>query len=795
MATVTGWTAAKIAAELANKADSESLSESVRDAIGSALVAGANVTITVDDAANTITISSTGGGSTDPEVVRDTIATALVAGSNVTIDVDDAANTITISAASVSEGESGYVDVYGDTYVGGATNAPAITEHSDLLNTDLADLHPITSISGLTTELNSKAPSVHTHGATAAWPDAWVPGQSYVVGDLVTAHGTLYRLKSADASNGLTTKIEVVGSYSEDLILNATFDSTKINAPLRNNDKLVAVQCTRNGAFRTGTNLNIVIQDMTSYDAGASQLTMQLWYADLPSVLSLPSFTISGTNGRVTWVVIRGAVSGAPETRSKFSASSDADGVFPAHNGALNLPSNGLSISAAAVSYATGSFPLQTALSSATSANFVCEGETGRVENDDRLMAGVFSNRNSSFSLNTYDAPNAVRLNCLVGNTVVFSAATNGCPLFDTTKWEAVYPSEGYGPKERLADNLSGTQNIQLKEKTVLVGALTYGVIRLGSGTVTNVCTLEFPEPANPLEESWCRIVYEIPWYRQVSTRLAYGMYFKLTTQLPVPARHPGAVNDLLFRWSVSKQKWIYGHAREDSGLRLYEWLKYTSDTSYPIPVLMPSGPYAYTASGSNTSNSYNDLRTFVATVLPETVRANLMRTLKASFSVHIQNLGQPMSSQPAYEYTHADYSPSSFVFGFGGSRILHVDYLGEDVEGPFAHELAHAVDLYSFVDGTTITYDGQAASINSYADHPKFIAIHNRRNALTGGNPYFNARAEFFAEALSIEWQENSGMGLDLSTKKQMCYQIYSVADPTLYTDTVAFFEQLGLS
>jgi hypothetical protein len=37
--------------------------EAARDAIGAALVAGANTTITVDDALNTITIASTGGGS------------------------------------------------------------------------------------------------------------------------------------------------------------------------------------------------------------------------------------------------------------------------------------------------------------------------------------------------------------------------------------------------------------------------------------------------------------------------------------------------------------------------------------------------------------------------------------------------------------------------------------------------------------------------------------------------------------------------------------------------------------
>lgn len=38
------------------------------------------------------------GGTTDPEVVRDTMAAALRAGTNVTITPDDAANTITIAA-------------------------------------------------------------------------------------------------------------------------------------------------------------------------------------------------------------------------------------------------------------------------------------------------------------------------------------------------------------------------------------------------------------------------------------------------------------------------------------------------------------------------------------------------------------------------------------------------------------------------------------------------------------------------------------------------------------------------
>lgn len=40
-----------------------------------------------------------GGGGTDAEIVRDTIGAALVAGTNITITVNDAANTITIDAS------------------------------------------------------------------------------------------------------------------------------------------------------------------------------------------------------------------------------------------------------------------------------------------------------------------------------------------------------------------------------------------------------------------------------------------------------------------------------------------------------------------------------------------------------------------------------------------------------------------------------------------------------------------------------------------------------------------------
>lgn len=72
--------------------------EQVRDVMGTALVAGANVTITPNDGSDTITIAATVPAAYTDEQVRDVMGSALVAGSNVTITPNDPGDTITISA-------------------------------------------------------------------------------------------------------------------------------------------------------------------------------------------------------------------------------------------------------------------------------------------------------------------------------------------------------------------------------------------------------------------------------------------------------------------------------------------------------------------------------------------------------------------------------------------------------------------------------------------------------------------------------------------------------------------------
>jgi hypothetical protein len=80
--------------------------EFIRDTIGSALVAGSNATITVNDAGNTITIAASGA---DPELVRDTIGLALAAGTNITVTVNDAGDTITIASTALAATFKGIV--------------------------------------------------------------------------------------------------------------------------------------------------------------------------------------------------------------------------------------------------------------------------------------------------------------------------------------------------------------------------------------------------------------------------------------------------------------------------------------------------------------------------------------------------------------------------------------------------------------------------------------------------------------------------------------------------------------
>lgn len=106
--------------------------EFITDTIGVALTAGARISITVNDPANTFTIAVSGLTSSDlsdfatavDERARDALGTALTAGSNIAITPNDAGDTITIavsglSSSSISDFTEAVQDVVGGFVVAG----------------------------------------------------------------------------------------------------------------------------------------------------------------------------------------------------------------------------------------------------------------------------------------------------------------------------------------------------------------------------------------------------------------------------------------------------------------------------------------------------------------------------------------------------------------------------------------------------------------------------------------------------------------------------------------------------
>jgi len=105
--------------------------ENARDALATALVAGTNVTIVNNDAANTITISAASIG-LDAEQVRDTIGAALRAGTNLSWSINDAGDTITISTSALDA--EGVRDTIGASLVAGANMAISVNDAANTIS-------------------------------------------------------------------------------------------------------------------------------------------------------------------------------------------------------------------------------------------------------------------------------------------------------------------------------------------------------------------------------------------------------------------------------------------------------------------------------------------------------------------------------------------------------------------------------------------------------------------------------------------------------------------------------------
>lgn len=78
--------------------------EAVQDAVAALLSAGTGVTLTYNDAGNSLTITGTAGsgGTLDAEAVRDAIGIALIGSGLIAVTVNDAADTITITTTATA---------------------------------------------------------------------------------------------------------------------------------------------------------------------------------------------------------------------------------------------------------------------------------------------------------------------------------------------------------------------------------------------------------------------------------------------------------------------------------------------------------------------------------------------------------------------------------------------------------------------------------------------------------------------------------------------------------------------
>lgn len=87
------------------------LTEAAQDAIATMLQGATGVSLSYNDAANTLTISAPGAtGGLDAEAVRDAIGVALIGTNPIIVTVNDAADTITLSIA------PGYFALAGHTH-------------------------------------------------------------------------------------------------------------------------------------------------------------------------------------------------------------------------------------------------------------------------------------------------------------------------------------------------------------------------------------------------------------------------------------------------------------------------------------------------------------------------------------------------------------------------------------------------------------------------------------------------------------------------------------------------------
>jgi len=170
--------------------------EFIRDTIGAALVAGTGVTLTVNDAGDTITYAI--DTATELERMMDflggvtTAGKGLVAGTNITLTYDDANDKITIAA---SGGGSGHTIKDEGTPL--TARAALNFVGSGVTVTDDGSANTIVTI-----------PGGGSFDLNTVWKGLWTAGGTYAVGDLVYAAGDTWLATAAHTPGTLPTFVQ-----------------------------------------------------------------------------------------------------------------------------------------------------------------------------------------------------------------------------------------------------------------------------------------------------------------------------------------------------------------------------------------------------------------------------------------------------------------------------------------------------------------------------------------------------------------------------------------------------------
>lgn len=155
-----------VSVETLTSLDISDFTEAAQDAINALLVGASGVTLSYNDAANTLTITAAGGGGgLDAEAVRDAIGVAMVGAGLITITVNDAADTITVSTTATANSSDATLlaranhtgTQSADTLTDGTTNkaflATERTKLTAITGTNTGDQTSVTGNAGTATKL------------------------------------------------------------------------------------------------------------------------------------------------------------------------------------------------------------------------------------------------------------------------------------------------------------------------------------------------------------------------------------------------------------------------------------------------------------------------------------------------------------------------------------------------------------------------------------------------------------------------------------------------------------------